>query len=67
MYWSSPVIHVPEGQGAVAEKLAYLQTMKKLAYENKNKADFLKAVKKIFPDYNGDNYLMMTAGFLYKE
>lgn len=59
--------YVPEGQEAVAEKLAYLQTMKKLAAENTNKADFVKAVKTAFPDYQGDNYLMMTAGFLYKE
>lgn len=59
--------NVPEGQEAVAEKLAYLQTMKKLAYEKKNKADFVKAVKNAFPDYNGDSYLMMTARFLYKE
>lgn len=59
--------HVPEGQEGVAEKLAYLQTMKGLIAENKTKADFIAAVKKTFPDYQGDTYLMMTADFLYPK
>lgn len=59
--------NVPEGQGAVATKLAYLQTMKQLASENKTKADFVKAVKKAFPGYQGENYLTMTADALYQD
>ena len=59
--------NVPEGQEAVAEKLAYFKTMKRLASENRNKADFVKAARKAFPNYQGDNYLMMTTDFLYKE
>lgn len=59
--------NVPEGQDAVATKLTYLQTIKQLAAENKNKEDFVTAVKKSFRDYQGDNYLMMTADSLYAK
>ena len=58
--------HAPEGQEAVAEKLAYLNKVKELAGSSEDKETFLKAVRASFPDYQGDLYLDMTAGFLFK-
>jgi len=58
--------YVPEGQIAVAEKLAYLEQVKAMIEECKSKEEFIDAVKKTFPGYSGENYLEMTAGFLYK-
>ncbi len=56
---------LPEGQEAVATKIAYLEKVKELAKENTSKAAFLEAMNAEFPDYDGANYLEMTAGFLF--
>lgn len=58
--------YVPEGQAAVAKKIAYLETLQKLADTCTTANEFISAVEKAFPDYQGKNYLQMTAGFLYK-
>ncbi|MCR5177069.1 MAG: hypothetical protein K6C05_09510 [Anaerovibrio sp.] len=58
--------YVPEGQEAVATKLSYLEKVKELALANKDKADFITAMKSAFPNYLGDNYLQMTADALYR-
>lgn len=58
--------YVPEGQAAIAEKLVYLEKIADLAEQCKSKEAFIAAVKEAFPDYSGENYLDMTAGFLYK-
>ena len=55
----------PEGQAAVAKKIDYLQTIRRLARTCKNKYEFITAVNNAFPDYQGANYLEMTAGFLF--
>lgn len=56
----------PEGQDAVEEKLRYLAETKKLAENCSNADDFKAAMQKAFPDYDGLNYLAMTAAALYK-
>lgn len=58
--------YVPEGQEAVATKLAYLEKVKELALANKDKESFVAAVKAVFPNYQGENYLQMTADALYQ-
>ena len=57
----------PEGQDAVAEKIKYVEKIKELAKASKTREDFITNVKKAFPNYNGDNYLEMTAGNLYNK
>lgn len=58
--------HTPENQKDVATKLSYLKTIKKLAQKSKSKDQFIAAVKKAFPNYQGKNYLEMTAGALFQ-
>lgn len=55
-----------EGQDAVAEKIHYVEKTKELAAANDNADDFIAAMKEAFPDYTGENYLEMTAGYLYQ-
>ena len=55
-----------EGQDAVAEKISYVEKTKELAAANDNADDFIVAMKEAFPDYTGENYLEMTAGYLYQ-
>lgn len=57
----------PESQDDVSTKIAYLQKTKDLAGSCTTKNDFINAMKKAFPNYSGENYLEMTAGFLYKN
>ncbi len=59
--------HEPEGQKAVKAKLEYLRTVKELVFKSQDKADFIAKVQKAFPDYEGTNYLDMSAGFLFPE
>ncbi len=54
----------PEGQDAVAEKLSYIEKTKELAAATA--ADFIRAMQEAFPNYDGENYLEMTAGYLYQ-
>ena len=46
-----------EGQTAVAKKIAYLETLQKLADTCTTANEFMSAVEKAFPDYQGKNYL----------
>ena len=55
-----------EGQDAVTEKIAYVKKTKELAEANDTAVDFIAAMKEAFPDYSGENYLEMTAGYLYQ-
>ena len=57
--------YIPEGQDAVKKKIAYLKKIKRIAKNSKDKADFIAAVKEKFPNYQGENYLEMTAGMLF--
>ena len=56
----------PEDQTAVARKIGYLRIVKGFAKTCKTKEEFINAVKQKFPNYQGDMYLDMTAGFLFK-
>ena len=55
-----------EGQDAVTEKISYVEKAKELAAANDNAEDFMAAMKAAFPDYTGENYLEMSAGYLYQ-
>ena len=54
-----------EGQDAVTEKISYVEKAKELAENNDNADSFMAAVKEAFPDYTGENYLEMSAGYLF--
>lgn len=56
----------PEGQDAVAEKISYLNKTKEIMQQSKTTDEFKANMKAAFPAYDGENYLDMTAGFLYK-
>lgn len=56
----------PEGQDAVAEKISYLNKTKEIMQQSKTADEFKANMKAAFPAYNGENYLDMMAGFLYK-
>ena len=56
----------PEGQDAVAEKIRYLNKTKEIMQQSKTADEFKANMKAAFPAYDGENYLDMTAGFLYK-
>ena len=55
-----------EGQDAVAEKISYLNKTKEIMQQSKTADEFKANMKAAFPAYNGENYLDMTTGFLYK-
>lgn len=55
-----------EGQDAVAEKISYVAKAKEVAEENDNADSFMAAMKEAFPDYVGENYLEMSAGYLFQ-
>ena len=55
----------PEGQDAVTEKIAYVEKAKELVATSENAEAFIAAMKEAFPDYVGENYLEMSAGYLY--
>lgn len=57
--------NAPEGQEAVATKIAYLEKASDLAQSCMDAASFTAAMNEAFPDYSGANYLEMTAGFLF--
>lgn len=50
---------------AVEFKIAYLKTMKKLFSESKSASDFIKAMKKAYPDLPGESGLEDLAKALY--
>lgn len=56
---------VPEGQEAVDAKIAYIENEKKIASESKDAEEFKAKMKEAYPDYLGENYLDMSAGFFF--
>ena len=58
---------MPEGQQAVADKIAYLQKLEEIAGESSTADEFKTAMLEAFPGYCGVNYLEMTAGYLFPE
>lgn len=48
-------------------KTAYLERLKAIAAGSGDKADFLTAMEREFPQYSGGNYLEMTAGMFFPQ
>ncbi|MDE7287952.1 MAG: hypothetical protein K2N71_00410, partial [Oscillospiraceae bacterium] len=57
--------YTPEDLKYAEAKIAYLENLKAIAARCKNADDFKAEVKNNYPDYSGDNYLDMTAGFFF--
>ena len=58
---------MPEDQQAVADKIAYLQKLEEIPGESSTADEFKTAMLEAFPGYSGENYLEMTAGYLFPE
>ena len=48
-----------------SERGYYLEDLKTIAAESKNAEDFKAKVSARYPQYSGQNYLDMTAGFFF--
>ena len=48
------------------KKISYLNKTKEIMQQSKTADEFKANMKAAFPAYDGENYLDMTAGFLYK-
>lgn len=59
--------YTPEDLKDVQTKIAYLKELKKLATSCNDAESFKAAVKREYPEYAGDNYLDMTAGFFFEQ
>lgn len=58
---------MPEDQQAVAAKIAYLRKLEEIAGESSTAEELKAAMLEAFPGYSGENYLDMTAGYLFPE
>ena len=59
--------YTPEDLKDAETKIYYLENLKAIAARCKNADEFKAEVKNNYPDYNGDNYLDMTAGFFFAD
>lgn len=57
--------YTPEDLKDAQTKIDYLENLKKIAVGTQNADDFKAEVDKQYPQYSGQNYLDMTAGFFY--
>lgn len=57
--------YTPENLKDAETKIAYLEDLKKIAADCKNADEFKSEVGKKYPQYSGQNYLDMTAGFFF--
>lgn len=57
--------YTPEDLKDAQTKIDYLENLKKIAVGTQNADDFKAEVGKQYPQYSGQNYLDMTAGFFY--
>lgn len=57
--------YTPEDLKDAETKIAYLEALKKIAATCPDAVSFKAEVEKKYPDYKGQNYLDMTAGFFY--
>lgn len=57
--------YTPEDLKDAETKIAYLENLKKIASGCKTAEEFRAKVKEQYPDYSGENYLDMTAGFFF--
>lgn len=59
--------YTPEDLKDAEVKIAYLENLKAIAGRCQNAGEFKTEVKKSYPNYSGENYLDMTAGFFFAE
>lgn len=57
--------YTPEDLKDAQAKIDYLYKLKDISFECENGEDFKQKVKEIYPEYSGENYLDMTAGFFF--
>lgn len=57
--------YTPEDLKDVEAKIAYLEELKAIAAKTGSAEEFKAACRRKYPDYSGDNYLDMTAGFFF--
>ncbi|MCD7775364.1 MAG: hypothetical protein LUH40_07275, partial [Clostridiales bacterium] len=57
--------YTPEDLKDAQTKIDYLENLKKIAGGCADAESFKTEVKKQYPEYSGDNYLDMTAGFFF--
>lgn len=59
--------YTPEDLKDAETKIKYLENLKAIAAKCSSADEFKTEVKNNYPDYSGDNYLDMTAGFFFAE
>lgn len=59
--------YTPEDLKDVRAKISYLEDLKSIAEANGDAESFKAEVSERYPEYAGDNYLDMTAGFFFSE
>lgn len=59
--------YTPEDLKDAETKIAYLEDLKAIAARCGNADEFKAEAKKNYPDYSGENYLDMTAGFFFAD
>lgn len=59
--------HTPETRKDVQEKIAYVNKVRTIVSQSKDKKDFVARLKEEFPTLGGENYLEMTANNLFKN
>lgn len=59
--------YTPEDLKDAQTKIDYIENLKKTAANCADADSFMEEVKKQYPEYSGQNYLQMTAGFFYAE
>lgn len=57
--------YTPEDLKDAQTKIDYIENLKKIADSCTNAENFKAEVKNQYPEYSGENYLDMTAGFFY--
>lgn len=57
--------YTPEDLKDADTKIAYLESLKTIAAGSGSAEEFKAAVQKQYPNYSGENYLDMTAGFFF--
>ena len=59
--------YIPEDINAVKAKISYIENLLNIAKDSSNAKDFIDKVKTEYPNYNGVNYLEMTANCLFNK
>ena len=57
--------YTPESLKDAQTKIDYLEQLKSIAADSGSADEFKAEVRSRYPDYSGDNYLEMTAGFFF--